>query len=306
MNDIRKIPVTLISGFLGAGKTTFINALLQKFPEIKFALVENEFGEVGIDSKLIKGMDASQMFELKNGCVCCTITDEFELVLKELHEKFGNIDHLIIETTGVADPASIVQTILGNHDLKNMYHLNGTICLIDGLNFNLNLEKDVAIKQIVMADLLVLNKSESLESFKLEMIQDELKKINPFATVKSASFGNVEDFNRLELERKLSFRIDTSLTDQKHINIQTKSLYFNQALNKESFMNWLEYTMDIYKKEIYRVKGVLQFKNEPFEYILQGFGGRFELEEEDIILDSRPGVLVFIGQLENIDLFFES
>ncbi len=305
MNDIRKIPVTLISGFLGAGKTTFINALLLKFTEIKFALVENEFGEVGIDSKLIKGMDASQMFELKNGCVCCTISDEFEQVLKELHDKYRNVDHLIIETTGIADPASIIQTILGNQDLKSMYHLNGTICLVDGLNFNLNLEEDVAVKQIVVADLLVLNKSESLESYKLETIQDELKKINPFASLKSASFGNAENFNQLELDRKLSFRIDSGLTNQKHLNIQTKSLYFNQPLDKECFMNWLEYTMDIYKKEIYRVKGVLQFKNEPFEYILQGVGGRFELVEGDIILDSKPGVVVFIGQLENIDLSFE-
>ncbi|HPE77926.1 MAG TPA: GTP-binding protein, partial [Draconibacterium sp.] len=102
MNRIEKINVTIITGFLGAGKTTFINQLLKQNSETQFALVENEFGDVAIDTKLIKGVDASQMFELKQGCICCTISDEFELVLQELAEKFPNVKHLLIETTGIA------------------------------------------------------------------------------------------------------------------------------------------------------------------------------------------------------------
>jgi G3E family GTPase len=107
MNTKNKISVNIITGFLGAGKTTFINQILKNNPDKQFALVENEFGDVSIDTKLIKGLDASQMFELKQGCICCTISDEYELVLLELAERFPNIEHLLIETTGIADPAPL-------------------------------------------------------------------------------------------------------------------------------------------------------------------------------------------------------
>src|SRR5665647_3913055 len=108
MKAKNKIAVTVITGFLGAGKTTFINRILKNNPDTQFALVENEFGEVSIDTKLIKGLDASQMFELKKGCICFAISDEYELVLQELAERFPNVEHLLIETTGIADPASVI------------------------------------------------------------------------------------------------------------------------------------------------------------------------------------------------------
>ena len=113
-----KIPVTIITGFLGAGKTTFINKLLKKESATQFALVENEFGEVAIDSKLIKGIDTSQLFELKQGCICCTITDEYELVLLELAERFPEVVHLLIETTGVAEPAPVIRPFFVDEDLN--------------------------------------------------------------------------------------------------------------------------------------------------------------------------------------------
>jgi len=135
-----KISVTVITGFLGAGKTTFINFLLKKYPEIQFALVENEFGDVAIDSKLIKGVDASRLFELKQGCICCTITNEYELVLQELAERFPHVQHLLIETTGIADPAGVIRPFFREERLKELYSFNGTICMLDALNFEVQPE----------------------------------------------------------------------------------------------------------------------------------------------------------------------
>src|SRR5690554_6147983 len=136
MKQKDKIAVTVVTGFLGSGKTTFINFLLKKYSEVQFALVENEFGDVAIDSQLIKGVDASRLFELKQGCICCTITNEYELVLQELAERFPHVQHLLIETTGVADPAGVIRPFFREKRLKELYTFNGTICMLDAQNYD--------------------------------------------------------------------------------------------------------------------------------------------------------------------------
>ena len=166
MKNQQKIAVTVITGFLGAGKTTCINQLLRTHTGIQFALVENEFGDVAIDTKLIKGVDASQMFELKEGCICCTIADEFELVLQELAERFPHVEHLLIETTGVADPAPVIRPFFRDEKLKEIYRYNGTICLVDALNFEKQPEQEIALKQMAIADLILVNKSDDISERK--------------------------------------------------------------------------------------------------------------------------------------------
>lgn len=136
MSQQDKIAVTVIIGFLGAGKTTFINHLLQSYPETQFALVENEFGDVSIDTQLIKGVDASQLFELKNGCICCTITNGYEGILKELAERFPHVEHLLVETTGIADPVSVIRPFFRDDELNALYNYNGCVCMVDALHFN--------------------------------------------------------------------------------------------------------------------------------------------------------------------------
>ncbi|WP_167615122.1 CobW family GTP-binding protein [Maribellus sediminis] len=300
MQHKTKIPVTVITGFLGAGKTTFINNLLQKYQGRKFALVENEFGEVAIDTKLIKGVDASQMFELKQGCICCTITDEYELVLQELAERFPDVEHLLIETTGVADPAGVIQPFFSDEQLKELYQYNGTICLVDALHYKDQPEKELTMKQLAVADLILANKSETLDKRSTADIKSELRTINPFALVDFTSFGQAEEIELDQLQEKERSVFDFVSLASSHAHIQTKTYKFDHLLSREEFMRNLEYTIDIYKREIYRVKGVLYFQNEPFEYILQGVGGSFELIEGDPYLKPGESKIVFIGKLENI------
>jgi G3E family GTPase len=152
-------------------------------------LVENEFGDVSIDTKLIKGLDASQMFELKQGCICCTISDEYELVLLELAERFPNIEHLLIETTGIADPAPVIRPFFSDENLHSVYQYNGTVCLVDAINFENSPEKEITIKQIVVADLILVSKSEQLSEIQKETFKENLEKINPFAEIELNRFN---------------------------------------------------------------------------------------------------------------------
>ncbi len=291
-----KIPVTVITGFLGAGKTTLINNLLKKYEGIQFALVENEFGEVPIDTKLIKGIDASQMFELKQGCICCTISDEYELVLQELAERFPDLEHLLIETTGVADPAGVIQPFFRDENLKELYEFEGTICLVDAINFNHSPEKEITLKQLSVADLVLVNKSEKLDNATREYLQKEVKSLTPFARTVFTKFANAEDIELTSLMKKTRSVFDFMSYNSSHSHIQTRTFSFEEPLQKEEFLRRLEYALDIHKRDIYRAKGMLYFENDPFEYFLQGVGGSFELVEGDFSDGNSNSGIVLIGK----------
>lgn len=296
-----KIAVTVVTGFLGSGKTTFINFLLKKYPEVQFALVENEFGDVAIDTQLIKGVEASRLFELKQGCICCTITNEYELVLQELAERFPNVQHLLIETTGVADPAGVVRPFFREERLRDLFTFNGTVCMADALNYESQPEQEISLKQLAIADEIVVTKSEKFQSSELEKVKRGVLGVNPIARLQVAENGQANDFDLMAIKRQPKIFPDFGITTS-HSFIQTKTLRFSAPLNRDEFSRWLAYNLDVYKKEIYRVKGLLSFENEPYEFILQGVGGSFEIiEGENLAAESR-NQLVLIGQLDNLPL----
>lgn len=301
MNNHQQIPVTVITGFLGTGKTTFLNYLLGKYRETKFALVENEFGDVGVDTLLIDGVDASNMFELKEGCICCTITDEYEGVLMELVSKHPEVEHLLIETTGVADPSAVISPFFRNEKLKKLYRYNGTVCLVDAGKTDWNKEPEIIEKQVAAADVIVLNKSELLTSNQKDFAVDWVKQLNPLGTSYFTQFGKAVNF---QLDTLLKSSLEPELTDnvKLHRKVSVRNISFENPLEKERFMRWLSYTLDIYKGSIYRSKGVLYFENDPFEYILQGVGGSFELIEGDFKEGDGTSKIVFIGKVKDLDL----
>lgn len=295
-----KIPVTIITGFLGAGKTTFINHLLKNNPQTRFALVENEFGDVAIDTKLIKGVEASQMFELKNGCICCTISDEYEQALAELAEKFSDVDHLLIETTGIADPAPVIRPFFSDESLKNLYKFNGTICLADAKYFHRYPEKQIAVKQLAVADAIIITKAEDFSQHQKKQFLNEVKQLNPLAGFFVSAFGQVQDFDLNSIRQKtLRFVALNNVTLE---NLQVKTIRSDRLLNKLEFVDRLSYNLDMYKKEIYRVKGILCFEDEPYQYILQGVGGSFELVEgEELVMDMKTEIVLIGKNLPEIN-----
>jgi len=301
MQRTSKIPVIVITGFLGAGKTTFINQLLQKYPNTKFALVENEFGEVAIDTKLVKGLDASQMFELKEGCICCTITDEYELTLLELAQRFPEVDYLLIETTGVADPAPVIQPFFRDENLKKIYSFNGTICLLDAIHFGQIPEKEISLKQMVVADLVLINKSEQLNNGQREVWLKEIGELNPFASLVFTEFGSAGEVSLDKVMQKTRTAFDFVSFSNSHKHIETRLIEFEKPMHKQEFLRWFTYLLDVNKRNIYRVKGILYFLDEPFEYILQGVGGNFEMTEGDLKMEPGVGKVILIGKLDKLE-----
>lgn len=294
-----KIPVTVITGFLGAGKTTFINKLLKKYAGLKFALVENEFGEAAIDIQLIKGVDASRMFELKKGCICCTISDEYEMILLELAERFPEIEHVLIETTGVADPVGVISPLLRDERLKSKYQYNGCICIVDAMHYGAFKEEELFEKQIAAADHILLNKTD-LVSANDGLIQ-AVQVVNPLAKITEVLYGDSKNIFLEDLQTIAMFSVDQ---EEKHVHshIQSKTIFFREPVEREKFLNWLTYNLDIYKQSIYRTKGIVYFQDEPFEYLIQGVGGSFEISEHSLVTGENIGRLVFIGKLDEIQL----
>ncbi len=306
MEKREKIGVTVITGFLGAGKTTFINHILKNYPETQFALVENEFGEVSIDTKLIKGVDASRMFELKQGCICCTISDEFELVLLELAEKFPNVEHLLIETTGIADPAPVIRPFFRDEKLINLYQYNGTVCIVDAINFKKLAGQNIAFKQIAVADIIMVSKTENLTEKDKIRIKTEIAQINPLSAVLFSEFGVTASFSLNNISFTPKYFPNFIPNPSNHYGISSKTFAFSEPLNKDEFIQRLSYVLDVYKSEIYRVKGIICFENEPYEFILQGVGGSFEIMEGEKLLYESGSQIVIIGKLDDLNLDFLS
>lgn len=294
----RKIRATIITGFLGAGKTTLVNHILARYPDRQFALVENEFGEVAIDTHLIKGVNASQLFELKNGCICCTITDEYEQVLLELADRFPHVDDLLIETTGVAEPATVIRPFLQNTDIREKYEFQGMVCVIDGLNAPDALKQPLALQQVYMADVHVVSKidtlpeSESLSLIRLPYGTGEMT--DPVVMTKHHTAFLLRNFWTGHSHKPVLFPVTG---DRLHDGIKSKTFRYPDPPVKEEFIEGLSWYLDLHKREIFRVKGIMRFRNEPFYYIIQGVGGSWEMTEGDLVLDDREGVLVVIGTL---------
>lgn len=294
----RKITATIITGFLGAGKTTLVNHVLARYPDRQFALVENEFGEVAIDTHLIRGVNASRLFELKNGCICCTITDEYEQVLLELADRFQHVDDLLIETTGVAEPATVIRPFLHNPEIREKYEYQGMVCVIDALHAPDSWKHPVALQQYYMADVHVVSKSdklpdgETISNIRLPYSGGNMS--DPVMMTKHNTGFSLRNFWTENTGKPVLFPITN---ERLHDGINSLTFRYPDPPVKEEFTEWLSWYLDLHKREVYRVKGIMRFRNEPFYYIIQGVGGSWEMTEGDLVLDDRDGVLVVIGAM---------
>lgn len=171
--DPDRVPVTLITGFLGSGKTTLLNYILSHRQDLNIAVLVNEFGSIDIDSQLLVSTDRD-MLQLSNGCICCTINNDLVDAVNRLLSQQKTIDHLIVETTGVADPLPIIMTFMGT-SLRDYTSLDGVITLIDAAQFTPScFESQAALKQVIYGDLLLLNKIDLVDSNRLEEIERQL------------------------------------------------------------------------------------------------------------------------------------
>ncbi len=186
-----RIPVTVLTGYLGSGKTTLVNRILSENHGKRIAVIENEFGEVGIDHELVIGAD-EEIFETSNGCICCTVRGDLIRILGQLHKRRDRFDSVLIETTGLADPGPVAQTFFIDEDLKQHYSLDAIVTLVDAHHIEQQLHSSViAREQIAFADVLLLNKTDLVDSGTLARVERELRAINGTAGVLRSHNANV-------------------------------------------------------------------------------------------------------------------
>ena len=183
MNTPQKIPVTILTGFLGAGKTTLLNRILSEEHGKRIAVIENEFGEVGIDQALVINAD-EEIFEMSNGCICCTVRGDLIRVLGRLMKRRDKFDYVLVETTGLADPGPVAQTFFMDDEIRDEYALDGIVTLVDAAHIEQQLGRsDESTEQIAFADVLVLNKTDLVEGDAVDGIEARLRDMNRMARV---------------------------------------------------------------------------------------------------------------------------
>jgi G3E family GTPase len=186
-----KTPVTVLTGYLGAGKTTLLNRILTEDHGKKYAVIVNEFGEVGIDNELIVGAD-EEVFEMNNGCVCCTVRGDLIRVLSGLMKRKGGFDAIIVETTGLADPGPVAQTFFVDDDVRARTELDSVTTVVDAMHLPLRLaDSKEAVEQIAFADQIVLNKTDLVTEHQLRDVEARIRRLNPLAPIHRAQRSNV-------------------------------------------------------------------------------------------------------------------
>ncbi len=322
-----RIPVTIITGFLGAGKTTLLNQLIKDHPEKKFAIIENEFGEIGIDGGLIVGTDQN-IFELSNGCICCSLNEGFyETITKLLNSQFP-FNHLLIESTGIADPDSIIKAFLSSEEIQLNFRLDCVICLADcSIMEDMIDEQPEVRKQLTLADVVILNKVDTIQSGYLTELEKVIESINPMAILYTAKYAKVENVNLLDMKafsgktiekttmsfQNLSFVkspviSQTSLLskqthqDHKH-DIKSYGFIIPGSFDMEKFSFWMQNFLFFNRENIFRVKGIISFDDTPEKHIFQAVRDSFMIEQGDNWENETPFCkLVFIGKKINHDL----
>ncbi|HDS1737984.1 GTPase [Pseudomonas hunanensis] len=303
------IPVTVLTGFLGAGKTTLLKHMLKAEHGLKLAVIENEFSEAGIDSQLL-GDEPVQVMTLANGCVCCTIHTDLTKALYLLLERLdaGEIafDRLVIECTGLADPAPVAQTFFIDEELRERYILDGIITLVDAAHADQHLTQSIAQAQVGFADRLLLSKTDLVEPAAVEALTERLARINGRAGIRVVEHGRIDLAELLDV-RGFNLNTDLGLTLRPTLRpvlksaspdrISTLVLRTGTPLDIDRLSDFMNELLESHGKQLLRYKGVLSIAGDERRLVFQGvlklYG--FDWDAEWKPGDARESVLVFIG-----------
>lgn len=296
-----RIPVTILTGFLGAGKTTLLNRLIRENPHKRIAIIENEFGEQGIDNELVIKGDES-LFAMSAGCICCDLNSELIETLRSVAELPPRPDHLIIETTGIADPSGVIRPFLDDLLTRTAFRLDGVLCVADAAHLDLQLSRDPeAIRQIASAGWIVLNKADKADPEKLQSLCETLQKLNGDAQLCTASFGEFEgdplDLKSWDLFRSGQQWEKIEAHHHHHHHIVSHSFVYEQDFDLASFDLWMRQLLQIQGEGIYRTKGILAIAGVDRKLVFQSVQGDYVAGfTEPWGSAERKSRLVFLGK----------
>jgi G3E family GTPase len=315
--NLASTPVTILTGFLGSGKTTLLNKIIKAFPQKRFAIIENEFGAVPIDNELVVKADQN-LFTLENGCICCSLQSDILDILISLKSTKYTIDHVLIESTGVADPAPVAQLFINNMELQQYYKLDGVICLVDAINYPMQVvHQPEAVKQLVMADQILISKVEKVTDDALTTLREKIRTINKTARIDLAnelpaeklleikaydlkavekSFAPVLSFSPVQ-SSMVSLPFSPNKHDHHHHDIQTFSMQFKGGLDFIKFNNWFNFFIATQGSKLYRSKGILHSASSNNKIIFQSVHHEIDgIEGNPWGNDPRESKMVFIGR----------
>lgn len=299
------IPVTILTGFLGAGKTTLLNNLLHDMSQEKVAVIINEFGDTSIDGQLVIPTK-EEIVEINSGCICCNVRGDLINLLDDLMKKEKKVDRVVIETTGMANPAPVIQTFLMDEKTADTFEIDSVITMVDAKHIRQHLQEEEPEQQIAFADILLVNKTDLITEEEKSRLQKQLTHMNPNAKQFYTTYGKAAT---KDLIGKKSFDLDNALdidpkllteTHHHHHNHHVTSFVFQEdrPLDLEKVNQWFSYLVRIKGENLYRYKGVLSIKQLDKKVVFQGVHMLFAGTEGDTWAknEKRQSEVVFIGK----------